>query len=181
MSAEVVLYDTTLRDGMQGFGLQLTVDHKVRIARRLDALGVPYVEGGWPGANPRDTAVFEALARQPLGQARLAAFGATRRAHVAATEDLGLAATLAAGTPVVTLVGKASRWQVEAVLRTTPTENLAMIGDSVAYAVARGHEVIFDAEHFFDGYAHDAGYALATVERALAAGARWVVLCDTNG
>ncbi len=177
----VVLYDTTLRDGMQGFGMQLSVEQKLRVAASLDTLGIPYVEAGWPGANPRDTAVFQRLLDSPLPRARLAAFGSTCRPGAAADLDPGLEATLAAGTPVVTLVGKASLWQVETVLRTTGAENLRMVHDSVAHAVAEGREVVFDAEHFFDGHAEDPGYALAAAEAAASAGASWVVLCDTNG
>ena len=177
----VALYDTTLRDGMQGFGLQLSVEQKLRIARRLDDLGVDYVEAGWPGANPRDTTVFERLARSPLGRARLAAFGSTCRPGVEAEADPGLAATLGAASPVVTVVGKASRWQVEVVLGTTPEENLRMVAETVAYAAGQGREVIFDAEHFFDGLDQDPGYAVAVVEAAAQAGASWLVLCDTNG
>jgi 2-isopropylmalate synthase len=177
----VVLYDTTLRDGMQGFGLQLSIEQKLRIAHRLDELGVDYVEAGWPGANPRDTAVFERLARAPMRRARLAAFGSTCRPGVGAGADPGLAATLEAGAAVVTVVGKASRWQVEVVLGTTPEENLRMVADTIAYAASQGREVIFDAEHFFDGRIQDEGYALAVLEAAAGAGASWAVLCDTNG
>ncbi|HVC39897.1 MAG TPA: citramalate synthase [Candidatus Dormibacteraeota bacterium] len=179
--SRIALYDTTLRDGMQGFGLQLSIEQKLKLARRLDELGVDYVEAGWPGANPRDTQVFERLAKAPLRRARLAAFGSTRRPGVAAASDPGLALTVGSGAPVVTLVGKSSRWQVEAVLGTTPEENLEMVADTVAYAAAQGREVVFDAEHFFDGFAQDPGYATAVVLAAAAAGARWVVLCDTNG
>ncbi|MGH7642333.1 MAG: citramalate synthase [Candidatus Dormibacteria bacterium] len=178
---KVLLYDTTLRDGMQGFGLQLSVEQKVRIARRLDELGVDYVEAGWPGASPRDTAVFERLAQSPLSRARLAAFGSTCHPGVEAEADSGLALTLGSGAGVVTVVGKSSRWQVETVLGTSPQENLRMVGNTVIYAVAQGREVIFDAEHFFDGLEQDRGYALAVIETAARAGARWVVLCDTNG
>ncbi len=181
LEAAVVLYDTTLRDGMQGYGMQLSLEQKLRLARRLDDLGIPYVEGGWPGANPRDTAVFSQLRQQPLELARLAAFGATCRPQSSAASDPVLQATLAAGTPVVTLVGKASRWQVETVLRTSPEENLRMVQDSVALAVGSGREVVFDAEHFFDGEAADAAYSLAVVRTARQAGASWIVLCDTNG
>ena len=177
----VVLYDTTLRDGMQGFGLQLSIEQKLQVARRLDELGVDYVEAGWPGANPRDTAVFEQLAKAPLHRSQLAAFGSTCRPEVEAELDPGLALTLNSGAPVITVVGKSSRWQVETVLRTTPQENLRMVGTTVIYAVAQGREVIFDAEHFFDGLDQDEGYALAVIETAARAGARWVVLCDTNG
>ncbi|HUY98205.1 MAG TPA: citramalate synthase [Verrucomicrobiae bacterium] len=187
MTEPVVLYDTTLRDGMQGFGLQLSLDQKLGIARRLDRLGLAYVEGGWPGANPRDTALFQRLAAHPLETARLAAFGATCRPGAAAEVDEGLRATLAAQAPVVTLVGKASRWQAETVLGTTAAENLRMIADSCRHAVDQGHEVIFDAEHFFDGFdglgaaPGDRGYALAALDAAAAGGAAWIVLCDTNG
>jgi 2-isopropylmalate synthase len=177
----VVLYDTTLRDGMQGFGLQLSVEQKLRVARSLDQLGVHYVEAGWPGANPRDTEVFERLADAPLDRARLCAFGATRRPDIAAEEDSGLAATMAASTPVITLVGKASRWQAEVVLGTSAEENLRMVEDTVAYAARQGREVVFDAEHFFDGHDQDSGYALDVIGAAVRAGASWVVLCDTNG
>jgi 2-isopropylmalate synthase len=177
----VVLYDTTLRDGMQGFGLQLSIEQKLKVARRLDELGMAYVEAGWPGANPRDTAVFERLAKAPLHRARLAAFGSTCRQGIRAQFDQGLALTLSSGAPVVTVVGKASRWQVEAVLGTTPEENLRMVDDTVTYSAGQGREVIFDAEHFFDGRDQDEGYALAVLEVAARAGASWVVLCDTNG
>lgn len=180
-TSDLVLYDTTLRDGMQGYGMQLSLEQKLRVARRLDELGIPYIEGGWPGANPRDTAVFNSLGRQPLERARLAAFGATCRPHAAAGTDPVLQATLAAGTPVVTLVGKASRWQVETVLRTSPQENLRMVRESVALAVEAGREVVFDAEHFFDGEADDSAYSISVALAAREAGARWIVLCDTNG
>ncbi len=184
MTAGVVLYDTTLRDGMQGFGLQLSVDQKLDLARRLDRLGIPYVEGGWPGANPRDTQLFERLRRAPLPAARLSAFGATCRPGLDPGDDPGLQATVDAGAPVVTLVGKASRWQAETVLGTSAQENLRMVAASIGFAVARGLEVVFDAEHFFDGWGgegRDPGYALEVLEAAVAAGASWVVLCDTNG
>lgn len=177
----VQLYDTTLRDGMQGFGMQLSCRQKVALARRLDDLGIGYVEAGWPGANPKDTEVFQELRRRPLRRTRLVAFGSTRRPNSDAATDVSLAATLAAETPAVALVGKAAAWQVSRVLRTTPEENLRMISDSVALAVAAGREVVFDAEHFFDGYGEDPAYALATLEAAAGAGAAWLVLCDTNG
>jgi len=161
--------------------MQLSVEQKVRVARSLDELGVQYVEAGWPGANPRDTAVFERLGRSPLHRAQLAAFGSTCRPGVAASADRGLAATLEAATPVVTLVGKASRWQAEVVLGTSAEENLRMVSDSVAHVVSQGRAAIFDAEHFFDGYRDDPGYALAVIGAAAQAGADWIVLCDTNG
>jgi 2-isopropylmalate synthase len=179
--ATVKLYDTTLRDGMQGFGLQLSIEQKLKVARRLDELGFDYIEAGWPGANPRDTAVFQRLAKAPLRQAKLAAFGSTCRPGVEAQADPGLALTLGSGAPVVTVVGKSSRWQVEAVLGISAEENLRMVEDTVAYAASQGREVIFDAEHFFDGRDKDEGYTLAVAETAARAGASWVVLCDTNG
>ena len=179
--ATVKLYDTTLRDGMQGFGLQLSIEQKLKVARRLDELGFDYIEAGWPGANPRDTAVFQRLAKAPLRQAKLAAFGSTCRPGVEAQADPGLALTLGSGAPVVTVVGKSSRWQVEAVLGISAEENLRMVEDTVAYAASQGRAVIFDAEHFFDGRDQDEGYTLAVAETAARAGASWVVLCDTNG
>ncbi len=175
------LYDTTLRDGMQGFGIQLSVDQKIRVARRLDRLGVVYVEAGWPGANPRDTQVFQRLAQRPLSRSRLVAFGSTRRPGVAASNDPSLEVTISAATPAVALVGKASRWQVVQVLRCSAEENLAMIAESVELAVRQGREVVFDAEHFFDGYRADARYSLEALAAAAGAGASWLTLCDTNG
>jgi 2-isopropylmalate synthase len=178
---KVIVYDTTLRDGAQGPGVSFSADDKLKIAHRLDALGVDYVEAGWPGSNPKDTEVFEALERNPLRHAKLAAFGATRRAHIKPEEDENLRDLLASGAPVITLVGKSSAWQVKEVLRVSREENLAMIRDSVAYLRAQGREVVFDAEHFFDGLAGDSDYALAACAAAAQAGASWVVCCDTNG
>jgi 2-isopropylmalate synthase len=177
----ITVYDTTLRDGAQGPGVSFSADDKLKIAHRLDALGVDYVEAGWPGSNPKDTEVFESLKRQPLQRARLVAFGATRRAHIAPEEDENLRDLLASGAPAIALVGKSSAWQVKEVLRVSRDENLAMIRDSVAYLRAQGREVIFDAEHFFDGFAADSDYALATCAAAASAGAAWIVCCDTNG
>ncbi|TMC48627.1 MAG: citramalate synthase [Chloroflexi bacterium] len=177
----VVIYDTTLRDGTQGFGVSLSANDKLKIAHRLDALTVDYVEAGFPGSNPKDTEVFEALKHEGLQHARLAAFGATRRAHGSCDDDANLAALLSSGAPVCTLVGKSSAWQVKEVLRTSREENLAMIRDSVAWLRERGREVVFDAEHFFDGFSGDAEYALATCVAAAEAGAAWIVCCDTNG
>jgi 2-isopropylmalate synthase len=177
----VVVYDTTLRDGAQGPGIAFSASDKLKIARRLDALGVDFVEGGWPGSNPKDTELFAALREAPLQRARLAAFGATRRAHIAAAEDENLRELLASGAPVCTLVGKSSAWQVREVLRCSRDENLAMIRDSVRLLRERGREVIFDAEHFFDGFEADGAYALAACAAAAEAGASWIVACDTNG
>ena len=181
MADKVVIYDTTLRDGAQGPGVNFSADDKLKIAHRLDALGVDYVEAGWPGSNPKDTEVFAMLRERPLRHARLAAFGATRRAHIRPEEDENLRDLLDSGAEVITLVGKSSAWQVREVLRVSRDENLAMIRDSVAYLRAQGREVIFDAEHYFDGFAADPDYALAACAAAAQAGASWVVCCDTNG
>ena len=177
----IVVYDTTLRDGAQGSGVSFSVSDKVLIARALDKVGVDYVEGGFPGSNPKDEEFFAILAAAPLKRARLAAFGATRRAGGTCEGDANLAALERSSAPTWTLVGKSDTWQVRTVLQTTLQENVAMIRESVAYGVAKGHEVVFDAEHFFDGFARDPQYALEVCAAAAHAGARWVVLCDTNG
>lgn len=184
MSAEVTveLYDTTLRDGSQQEGLTLSVDDKLQVARLIDQLGVTYIEGGWPGAIPRDTEFFRRAASElELTQARLAAFGATRRPDVNVTDDPQVRALIDSGAPVVTLVAKSDARHVQAALKTTLEENLAMVRDTVEHLRAAGREVIVDAEHFFDGWHYDPGAALAVVEVALSAGASTVVLCDTNG
>ena len=178
---DVRLYDTTLRDGLGMEGLSLSVEDKIAIARRLDEIGVDYVEGGYPGSNPKDAEFFARMREAPLRRARLAAFGSTRRPGGDAADDPALDALLGAATPVVTLVGKASARQVREVLETTGEENLAMIADSVRRLAAQGREVVFDAEHFFDGFAEDPRYALAALRAAAGAGADTVVLCDTNG
>jgi 2-isopropylmalate synthase len=175
------LYDTTLRDGAQREGLSLSLDDKLRLLRELDDFGVQYVEGGWPGSNPKDAEFFDRARSLPLGTARLAAFGSTRHPRGDCEGDANLAALVAAGTPVVTLVGKASTLHVERVLETTREENLRMVAESVAYLKRLGREVVFDAEHFFDGWRLDPGYALATIRAAEEAGADCAVLCDTNG
>ena len=177
----IVVYDTTLRDGTQGPAVSFSAADKERIARLLDRLGFDYVEGGFPGSNPKDEELFARLAEEPLQHARLAAFGATRRAGGRCEDDANLQALVASKSPVWTLVGKSDTWQVSTVLQTTNNENLAMVEESVAYGVARGREVIFDAEHFFDGFARDAEYAVEVCLSAARAGASWVVLCDTNG
>src|SRR4030081_1389681 len=177
----VVVYDTTLRDGAQGPAVSFSVSDKLRIARALDGLGFDYVEGGFPGSNPKDEELFASLQAHPLKRAKLAAFGATRRAGGTCEDDLNLKALAESGAPTWTLVGKSDTWQVSAVLGTTPNENLAMIRESVAYGIGLGKEVIFDAEHFFDGFARDAEYAIEACLEAARAGASWVVLCDTNG
>ncbi len=175
------LYDTTLRDGTQREGLSLSVDDKLKIARRLDELGIHYLEGGWPGSNPKDAEFFRRIRNERLGQAKIAAFGMTRRANGRCEDDPNLTALLEAETPVVTLVGKSSTLHVDRVLETSRDENLRMISESVGYFRRRGREVIYDAEHFFDGYRLDADYALATLRAAAGAGADCIVLCDTNG
>jgi 2-isopropylmalate synthase len=181
MTGVVQLYDTTLRDGTQREGLVLSLADKLRIARRLDETGFPYVEGGWPGSNPKDEEFFAAAARMAWRTARISAFGSTRHRANAAADDPNLRALLAAATPVCTIFGKSWLLHVTDVLGATPDENLAMIGDSVAFLRDAGREVIYDAEHFFDGYRADAAYALATLRAARAAGATTLVLCDTNG
>ncbi len=178
---KIVVYDTTLRDGAQGPDVSFSAADKERIARLLDGLEFDYVEGGFPGSNPKDEELFSNLAAQPLAHARLAAFGATRRAGGTCEGDANLAALIASEAPVWTLVGKSDTWQVATVLGTTNNENLAMVEESVAFGVARGREVIFDAEHFFDGFARDEEYAVEVCLSAARAGASWVVLCDTNG
>lgn len=177
----VLLYDTTLRDGTQREGLSLSAEDKVKIARELDVLGVRYIEGGWPGSNPKDAEFFRRIKDVPLQQARVAAFGSTRHQSNTCDNDPNIRALVEADTPVITLVGKSSVLHVEKVLETTLDSNLHMIGDSVAYFKQMGKEVTYDAEHFFDGYKLDAEYALETVAAAARAGADCITLCDTNG
>ena len=179
MSVEI--YDTTLRDGAQGVGINFSVSDKLRIADHLDALGVTVIEGGWPGANPTDTEFFAAMQSHPLRNATLAAFGATRRPGLPAQDDLQLRTLLDSMAPIITLVGKAWDRQVADVLRTTNDENLAMIADSVRWFVDHGRRVVYDAEHFFDGYSSDQDYALRCLDAAVNAGAERITLCDTNG
>ena len=176
------VYDTTLRDGMQQEGLNPTVADKLTIARQLDGLGVGYIEGGWPGANPKDTEFFRrAVAELDLRHAKLAAFGATRRAGVKAADDPLIAALRDSGASVVTLVAKSHAGHVEKALRTTLEENLAMVRDTVSHLRAEGQQVFLDAEHFFDGYRLDRAYALEVLQTAYDAGADVIALCDTNG
>ncbi|MGA1209993.1 MAG: citramalate synthase [Gemmobacter sp.] len=179
MSDRLYLYDTTLRDGQQTQGVQFSTAEKTAVLGMLDALGLDYIEGGWPGANPTDSDFF--ATRPHTARARLAAFGMTRRAGRSAANDDVLAAVVNAGTPVVCLVGKTHPFHVETALGISGEENLATIRDSVAHLVRLGREAIFDAEHFFDGFAADPAYALACLQAAAEAGARWIVLCDTNG
>ncbi|HPY30021.1 MAG TPA: citramalate synthase [Verrucomicrobiota bacterium] len=177
----VEIYDTTLRDGSQGEGINFSVMDKLRIAEKLDAFGVHYIEGGWPGSNPKDIEFFAQAQRRKFRKARLAAFGSTRRKGVAVDRDPQVRLLIEAGTPVVTIYGKTSLLHVRDVLGCTPEENLSMIADTVRYLKDHGKFVIYDAEHCFDGYKLDPAYATATWQAAEQAGADLVVLCDTNG
>ncbi|WP_338827144.1 citramalate synthase [Neomoorella thermoacetica] len=181
MAEKILIYDTTLRDGSQGEGISLSVEDKLKIASRLDRLGVDYIEGGWPWANPKDMEFFLRAREVIWRQARLVAFGRTRKPGQAAAEDANLLAIKRAGVKVATIFGKSWDLHVTAALGTTLAENLAMIGDSVAFLVDQGLEVIYDAEHFFDGFKANPDYALETLKAAAKAGASWIVLCDTNG
>lgn len=178
---KIWLYDTTLRDGAQREGLSLSLEDKVRIAHQLDKMGIPFIEGGWPGANPRDVQFFWKLQEDPLTQAELVAFCSTRRPNQRAAEDQMLQAILAAGTRWVTIFGKSWDLHVTEGLKTTLEENLAMIRDTIEYLRAQGRRVIYDAEHWFDGYKNNPNYALETLKTAKNAGAEWLVFCDTNG
>jgi len=180
-SPQLWLYDTTLRDGTQREGLSVSIEDKLRIARRLDQLGIPFIEGGWPGANPKDVQFFWQLQEDPLKQAEIVAFCSTRRPNTTAADEPMLQAILAAGTRWVTIFGKSWDLHVTASLKTTLEENLAMIRDTIEYLRSQGRRVIYDAEHWFDGYKHNPDYALQTLEAAIASGAEWLVLCDTNG
>jgi 2-isopropylmalate synthase len=181
MKPQVEIYDTTLRDGSQGEGINFSVADKMRIAEKLDAFGVHYIEGGWPGSNPKDIEFFDLAKKKKFKNARLAAFGSTRKKGVPVEQDEQVQLLIAAGTPVVTIYGKTSMLHVKEVLRCTPEENLAMIGDTVRYLKDHGKVVVYDAEHAFDGYKLDSEYALDTWRAAEKAGADYIVLCDTNG
>ncbi|MGL4553628.1 MAG: citramalate synthase [Gemmataceae bacterium] len=177
----VFIYDTTLRDGSQGEGVNFSLVDKLQITRRLDDLGVDFIEGGYPLSNPKDAEYFREVRKLKLSHAKVAAFGMTRRKGVRADEDTCITALLEAETPLITIVGKTSDLHVREILGTTLEENLAMIEDSVACCKAAGREVFYDAEHFFDGYRLNPGYALATLRAAERAGASVLILCDTNG
>ena len=179
--APVILYDTTLRDGTQGENITLSLADKLRVARMLDEFGLPFVEGGWPGSNPKDIEFFAAARTMRWERAKLAAFGSTRHRSNTPETDPNLRELVAAETPVVTIFGKSWLLHVIEVLGATPAENLDMIADSVGFVADRGREVVYDAEHFFDGYRADRDYALATLRAARQAGSRTLVLCDTNG
>ncbi|HVA25264.1 MAG TPA: citramalate synthase [Chloroflexota bacterium] len=180
--AKLELYDTTLRDGTQREGISLSVKDKLEIARKIDQMGIHYIEGGWPGANPKDVEFFErARTDLHLKHARLVAFGSTRRAHGAAENDPTLAYLIDSGAPICCIVGKSSAWQVRDVLGTTPDENLEMVGESVAYLKSKGRQAFYDAEHFFDGFKADPEYSKQCLLAAAAAGVDCIILCDTNG
>jgi 2-isopropylmalate synthase len=181
MMRKIEIYDTTLRDGTQSEDFSLTVEDKLRIVQQLDSLGIHYIEGGWPGATPRDTRFFKEVKQIPLRNAKIVAFGATRKPTHKAREDMSLRALLQAGTDVITLVGKSWDIHVTQALGTTPKKNLEMISDSVAFLKDKKKTVFFDAEHFFDGYKADPEYAIRTLLAASKAGADCLVLCDTNG
>ena len=177
----VILYDTTLRDGTQGTGISFSVLDKIRVAEKLDAFGIDYIEGGWPGSNPKDAAFFEEASRREWKHARLAAFGMTRRGRMKVEEDSQVQMLLDAKTPVVTIVGKTWPLHVTEVFGVSLEENLRMISDTVRFLKESGREVFYDAEHFFDSYRENTEYSLATIKAANDAGADLVVLCDTNG
>src|SRR5258706_9281893 len=180
MKPQVEIYDTTLRDGSQGEGINFSVADKLRIAEKLDSFGVHYIEGGWPGSNPKDIEFFAQAKKKKFKHARLAAFGSTRKKNTPVEQDDQVRLLIEAGTPVVTIYGKTSLLHVKEVLRCTPEENLAMIADTVKYLKDHGKFVIYDGEHSFDGYKLNAEYALDTWRAAEKAGADFVVLCDTN-
>lgn len=182
MANTVKIFDTTLRDGTQGEGVSLSVEDKLKIARKLDSLGVDYIEGGWPGSNDKDVEFFERAKKElQLNHAKLTAFGSTRRKHIDPKDDVNLNRIIASGVSVATIFGKSWDFHVDTALQTTLEENLAMIYDSVHYLKSHGLEVIYDAEHFFDGYKNNPTYALSCLRKAEEAGADWIVLCDTNG
>ena len=177
----VAIYDTTLRDGTQREGISLSVADKLRVTELLDNLGVAYIEGGWPGSNPKDVAYFEEVKKLNLKSAKISAFGSTRRKNSDPADDPNIQALVDADTPVVTVVGKTSMLHVTEVLQTTPDENLRMISDSLRYLKSLGKEIIYDAEHFFDGVKLDFEYGFDTLRAAIEGGADVIVLCDTNG
>jgi 2-isopropylmalate synthase len=177
----VTLYDTTLRDGTQGTGISFSVLDKIRVAEKLDEFGIDYIEGGWPGSNPKDAEFFAEAAKRSWKHARLAAFGMTRRGNTSVEDDAQVKALLDAQTPVVCVVGKTWTLHVEHVFKVSLEENIAMISDTVAHLKVQGREVLYDAEHFFDAYKDNPEYALATIKAASDAGADLVVLCETNG
>ena len=178
---KIFIFDTTLRDGAQTEGVNFSIDDKNKIAKALSNLGVDYLEGGWPGANPKDSQYFERVQDVPLSQSTLVAFTSTSRPDVRPPDDSNIVSALTASTDVVTIVGKSWDLHVEHVLRTTADENLRMIRDTVLFLRSKGRRIFYDAEHFFDGYKSNPKYALSCLMAALEAGASWLVLCDTNG
>jgi len=172
-------YDTSLRDGQQTYGAQFSTDEKIELTKAMDAIGIDYIEGGWPGANPTDSEYFDSV--PALRNSRLTAFGMTSRAGRSASNDTTLASVVNAGTPSVCIVGKASEFHVRSVLRVSLDDNLGMISETISHLVELGREAIYDAEHFFDGYRANPFYALRCLQAAYGHGARWIVLCDTNG
>jgi 2-isopropylmalate synthase len=181
MQNSVKIFDTTLRDGTQGEGISLSVEDKIKIARKLDELGVHYIEGGWPGSNSKDIEFFERVRGMSFRNAKITAFGSTRRKDSRADEDINLNRLIESGVSVATIFGKSWDFHVHTAIQTTLEENLAMIYDSILYLKSKGLEVIYDAEHFFDGYKNNPAYALQTIQKAQDAGADWIALCDTNG
>lgn len=181
MDRKIFVYDTTLRDGTQREGISLSCDDKLRIAEKLDDLGVAYIEGGWPGSNPKDVEFFERVGELELKHAKIAAFGSTCRVGSDPADDANIQALLDSGAPVCTVVGKSWTLHVKDVLKTNPEENLRIIKESVKYLKGQGREIVYDAEHFFDGYKADPEYAMKTLAAAVEGGAETVVLCDTNG
>lgn len=177
----IQIYDTTLRDGTQGEGVSLSLQDKLQITQRLDEIGIDYVEGGYPASNPKDTEYFQKARELKLGHAKVCAFGMTRRRGLKAADDPGLQALVAAQTPVVTIVGKTSDFHVTEILRVSLQENLDMIAETIEFLTSQGREVFYDAEHFFDGWAANPDYANQTLQAAARAGAKLVILCDTNG
>ncbi|BFT70551.1 citramalate synthase [Paenibacillus sp. P36] len=181
MPTSVKIFDTTLRDGTQGEGISLSVEDKIKIARKLDELGVHYIEGGWPGSNSKDIEFFERVRDMKFTNVKITAFGSTRRKDSVASDDINLNRLVESGAQVATIFGKSWDFHVHTAIQTTLEENLAMIYDSVLFLKSSGLEVIYDAEHFFDGYKNNPEYALQTIKKAQDAGADWIVLCDTNG
>src|SRR3989442_8426224 len=176
MRRAIKIYDTTLRDGTQGEGVSFSMEDRVRLAARFDAIGIHYIEGGWPGSNPKDLRFFRRMQDVSLKHAKLCAFSMTRRAGVSAAGDANMQSLIEAGAPVATIVGKSWDFHVTQALETTLPENLAMIGDTIAYLRPKMDEVMYDAEHFFDGFRANPEYALATLKAAADAGAHWIVL-----
>ncbi|HRF89423.1 MAG TPA: citramalate synthase, partial [Desulfobacter postgatei] len=178
---KALLYDTTLRDGMQGENIFFSPEDKLKIAMRLDDAGIHYIEGGWPGSNPGAQAFFDLVRDKQFKQAKICAFGSTRRQNSTCEQDGNIKALIDSGAPVVTIFGKSWDLHVIDIMNNTREENLAMITQTVSYLKAQGREVLYDAEHFYDGYKANADFALETLEAAVEGGSRCLVLCDTNG